>query len=160
MDLREGEKILKVYRRHFTPYLIKQIKVLIGAFPFFFMAFLFRTALSNTAYIIMHLSIFFLFALVFIYVTLIYWLDKLIITNKRIIFVNWRYLTARDEAEALLDDIQDIQTHERGLLSAINFFDYGTLRLDTASSYVTIEFVDAPDPEGIRKYIYHIKGNT
>ena len=73
------------------------------------------------------------------------------------VYIDWEYLTVRNEAEALLNDIQDVQTEEKGLLSFFWIFDYGTLRLDTASSYVTIEFFDAPDPEGIRKFIYHIK---
>jgi hypothetical protein len=102
--------------------------------------------------------IFALFALIIVYVALIYWLDKLIITNHRIIYIDWKYLTVRDESEALLNDIQDIQTEEKGILSTFAIFDYGLLRLDTASSYITIEFFQAPDPEGIRKFIYHVKG--
>jgi len=160
MDLREGERTLKVYRHHFTPYLSKLFQVLLGAFPFFFLTFLFRSSISQSTYVAVHMFIFFLFALVSIYITLVYLLDKLIVTNKRVIFINWKYLTVRDESEALLDDIQDIHTHENGFLASLNFFDYGSLKIDTSSSHITIFFDNAPDPEGIRAYIYHIKGNT
>jgi len=102
-------------------------------------------------------SVFTLFSFVVIYVSLIYWLDKLIITDQRIVHVDWKYLTMKDEAEATLTDIQDVQTEEHGFLSALKLFDYGMVRLDTASSYVTMEFRNAPNPEGIRKFIFHIR---
>jgi len=157
MDLREGEQILKVYHHHPTPFVFDILKVILGAFPFFLLLFLFEPVFSLKWYVIAHISVFLLFSLVIVYVSLIYWLDKLIITNQRIMHIDWKYLTIRDESEALLDDIQDIQTEEKGILATFWIFDYGLVRLDTPSSYVTIEFIDAPDPEGIRKFIFHIK---
>ncbi len=32
-------------------------------------------------------------------------------------------------------------------------FDYGVLRLETASSKTTIIFTEAPDPEGIKRFV-------
>ncbi len=157
MDLREGEHILKVYHHHPTPFVFDVLKVILGAFPFFFLLFLFESLFSTKTYLMLHLAVFLLFVLVIIYVSLIYWLDKLVITSERIIHIDWKYLTVRDEAEALLSDIQDIQTEEKGIFSTFWILDYGTLRLDTSSSYVTLEFFQAPDPEGIRKFIYHLK---
>lgn len=157
MHLREGERILKVYHHHPTPFVFDVLKVILGSFPFFLLLFLFHPALSTKVYVITNLVIFIIFSLVIVYISLIYWLDKLVITDQRVVYIDWKYLTVRDEAEALLSDIQDVQTEEKGLLAFFRLFDYGTLRLDTASSYVTIEFLDAPDPENIRKFIYHLK---
>lgn len=157
MHLREGEVVLKVYHHHPTPFVYDLLKVFIGAFPFFLLSYFFQPAMSASAFFALQVGIFVLFALIIIYVSLIYWLDKLVITNMRVVFINWKYLTMKDEAEAMLSDIQDIQTEENGLLATLWIFDYGLFRLDTASSYVTIEFPDAPDPEGIRRFIYHLK---
>ncbi|MFH1284600.1 MAG: hypothetical protein ABIH78_03365 [Candidatus Peregrinibacteria bacterium] len=157
MQLREGEQILKVYHHHPLPFVGQLIKVIIGSFPFFLLIFLFQSILSNKGFLVANLIVFFIFALVVVYVSLIYWLDKLIITSQRIIFVNWKYLTVRDEAEALLDDIQDVRTEERGILATFWIFDYGLMRLETASSSVIINFINAPDPESIRQFIYHVK---
>ena len=55
--------------------------------------------------------------------------------------------------EALLYDIQDIHTQEKGVLSALYLFDYGVIRLETASSKTTIVFTEAPDPEGIKTFL-------
>lgn len=160
MDLREGEKIMRVYHHHFTPYLIRLLKVLIGALPFFFLAFIFSQSFTPRVNIIIHLVIFFIFSMLVVYVSLIYWLDKLVVTNMRVVYIDWKYLTIRAESEALLDDIQDIKTQERGILAHFRIFDYGTVKMDTASSHVTILFTEAPDPEAIRQYIYHVKGLT
>jgi hypothetical protein len=157
MNLREGEQILKVYRHHPTPFLYLIFKVIIGTFPFFFMLFLFQSALSPKWSLILHVFVFALFSLIVIYVSLIYWLDRLIVTGERIICVDWKFITIRQESEAFLDDIQDIQTTEKGFLSAIKAFDYGLLKVETASSLASVLFPDAPDPEGIRQFIYHVK---
>jgi len=157
MNLREGERLLQTYHHHPTPFVINILKVLTGAFPFFFLLYLFHTVMSQKAYIIANAIIFAIFAFVLVYASLIYWLDKVIITNYRIIHIDWRTLSSRNESEALLNDIQDIATEEKGILSALKIFDYGKFSLDTASSHVTIEFFDAPDPEGMRKFIYHVK---
>lgn len=157
MKLSEGERILKVYHHHPTPFVFDILKVILGTFPFLLLLFLFESVFSTKAFIFAHLILFFVFSLIIVYISFIYWLDKLVITDKRVVYINWKYLTVREEAEALINDIQDIRTKENGFLSNFWIFDYGKLRLDTPSSLVTIEFFDAPDPEEIRKYIFHIK---
>ena len=157
MKLREGEQILRVFHHHPTPFIFDIFKVILGAFPFLFLIFLFKVTMSNSAYVISNIILLFIFALVITYVSLIYWLDKLVITNLRIVYVDWKYLTVRDEVEALLMDVQDVTTTEKGWLSYFKAFDYGDLKLDTASSRVTLEFIDAPNPEEIRRLIYHVR---
>ena len=94
------------------------------------------------------------FSLVAVYLTLIYWLDRLIVTNKRIIFIDWEYLTVKTEHEAELNDIQDITSQEKGLVALIPFFDYGTIVIKTASAKTFIKFTQSPDPNGIKQFIY------
>ncbi len=158
MDLREGEQILKVYHHHPTPFIWRMIKLIVAAMPFFILLYWFKGMDFKFYWIIAFLIIlFFVFAVT--YVSLIYWLDKLIVTTQRIVYIDWKYLTSRNEAEAFLNDIQDIQTKEKGIISTFRFFDFGQFRLDTASSHVTILFDDAPDPEGIRQFVYHVKND-
>ena len=157
MNLREGEQILKIYHHHPTPFVFQILKVVLATSPFFFLLFILQSAFSTFAYVIAHLIVLAIFSLVVVYLSLIYWLDKLVITNLRVIHIDWKYLTVRDEAEGLLDDIQDILTAEKGLLSFFSFLDYGDIKIDTASSHVTLTFEHAPNPEGIRQFIYHIR---
>jgi hypothetical protein len=159
MQLREGEKVLKIYHHHPTPFAIDLIKIIAGSFPFFLLLYLFGPTMSTKAYVIAHLIVILLFTLILIYQALVYWLDRIVITNLRIIHIDWKYLTKRDEYEADLNDIQDISTKEKGILSAFWLLDYGDLVLQTASHTSIIQFTEAPDPEGIRQFIYRIKPN-
>ncbi len=98
-----------------------------------------------------------MFILFCVYLALIYWLDKIIITNLRIVHIDWKYLTVKHESEVMIADIQDIQTKERGFWSHFKIFDYGSIKIDSPSSYVTIRFTQAPNPEEIRQFIYHLR---
>lgn len=157
MNLREGEEILKIYHHHPTPFVMNILKVIAGVFPFYLALFAVQGLLTTGWYIILHLIVLLIFSLVIVYVSLIYWLDRLIITNERIIHIDYKFITVRDDSAADLKDIQDIQTHERGFLSYFWIFDYGTFSMDTASSYVAITFLDAPDPEAIRQFVFYAK---
>lgn len=159
MELREGEHILKTYHHHRTPFVFDLLKIIAGSFPFFLLLYLFGPTISSKAYFIAHIVIISIFVLILIYQSLIYWLDKLVITNQRVVHIDWKFLTIRKEYETELTDIQDIITREKGVLAVFRWLDYGTFRLQTASHASIIEFIDAPDPEGIRQFIYEHKPN-
>ncbi len=157
MHLREGEKILKIYHHHLTPFIFQLIKALFITIPFLLLVYVFQSVLSSKALIISLIVIFFMFILFCVYLALIYWLDKIIITNLRIVHIDWKYLTVKHESEVMIADIQDIQTKERGFWSHFKIFDYGSIKIDSPSSYVTIRFTQAPNPEEIRQFIYHLR---
>ena len=85
-----------------------------------------------------------------------YWLDRLVITNKRIVFIDWKYLTVKVEYETELKDIQDITSREKGIFSILPFFDYGTIEIKTSSNKTTIVFTEARNPNGIKKLLQRI----
>ncbi|MCD6109366.1 hypothetical protein J7J83_01235 [bacterium] len=153
MKLQSNEQIIKTFHHHPLPFFIQIIKTIGASLPFFFLLYLFTPSLSYNSIIIANLIIIGIFGIIILYLGLIYWLDKLIITNKRAVHVDWIVLSKRIEGEALLNDIQDIQTQEKGLLSALYIFDYGSIQIKTASSKTTITFTEAPDPEGIKAFL-------
>lgn len=153
MKLQSKERIIKVFHHHPFPFLVQIGKVIAASFPFFFLIYLVSPALSYNVIVIANLIVIGIFTIVILYIAMIYWLDKLVITNKRAIHVDWIFLSKRVEGEALLYDIQDIHTQEKGLLSALYLFDYGLIRLETASSKTTITFTQTPDPEGIKSFM-------
>ncbi|MFA7278180.1 MAG: hypothetical protein WC101_04335 [Candidatus Gracilibacteria bacterium] len=97
------------------------------------------------------------FVLVFMYVSFIYWADKLVVTNFRVIFVDWKLLNLSSENEAEIHDIQDIHIVDKGILSAIPFLNYGTLTIATAASEISVRFTSAPDPDQIKRFIFSVK---
>ena len=157
MHLREGEKILRIYHHHPTPFVFQLIKAFCVTIPFLLLVYIFQSALSTKALTITLIVIFLMFLLFCIYLALIYWLDKIIVTNLRVIHIDWKYLTVKHDSAVMIDDIQDIQTKERGFWSHFKILDYGSIKLDSPSSYVTIIFTEAPNPEGMRHYISSLR---
>jgi len=157
MDLREDERVLKIYHHHPTPFVFKMIRTIIGVLPFFFLLYMAKDSFSMSGFVISNLVLFFIFAIICLYAAVIYWMDKLVITNERVVYVNWISMTVRKEYEAFLHDIEEIQTQEKGFISKFYIFDYGRFILETAATSVSIDYTEAPDPEGIRKFIYNVK---
>lgn len=98
-----------------------------------------------------------LFVFVFCYVSFVYWADKLLVTNFRVIYVNWKLANVSEENEAELEAIQDIHIVEKGILSFLPFLDYGTLTIATAASEVSVCFQKAPNPDEIKRFIFSLK---
>lgn len=157
MNLREGEVILKKYRHHYTPFFWMIFKILIGFVPFYVFLLFFQSAMSLQWIIIWNLIFVVVFALIILYWALIYWLDLLIVTNQRIIYIDYKFLTVSEESQTFIRDVQDIVSEEKGILSYFRVFDYGSIRFETPASAVPLIFEDAPDPEGIRQFVYHVK---
>jgi hypothetical protein len=154
MFLNQGEHIIREYRHHPFPFMLQILKVVVLILPFYFLAYFMTFAVPIGYSVIVFSFITLIFILVIIYLALIYWLDKMVITNNRIILIDWHYLTIRVESEALLQDILDIHTKENGIFSLIPLFDFGTFRVETASQNTTLLFTEAPNPEGIKSFLY------
>lgn len=156
MKLLTGEKIFKVYHHHPLFFMLRVIKVWGASLPFFFVAFVFAPLFNFAAQVYLYGGIITLFALATCYDMLIYYLDTLVLTNKRLVHLDWINPFKYVEIEAMLDDIQNVESQESGFLSKFKFFDFGTFILETASTKMTITFPEAPDPEGIKFFIYNI----
>lgn len=156
MHFQNNEKIVKVFYHHPLAWLIREVKILLISLPFYFVAALFAQVMDGRQTFTMYLVITLFFAILIGFHSLFYLMDRLIITNQRILHIDWQGAFKRMEHEAELTDIQDIETQEIGVLSALPIFDYGTFTLETASSSTTILFTEAPDPEGIKHFIYQL----
>ena len=157
MHLKKNEVIVKVFYHHPFPFVVKVLKILVTSFPFFLFAFFFRTVLSFEYQIVVYFVISFVFGLFIFNAWLLFFLDKLVVTNSRILHIDWKNIFSRQEKEVELKDIQDIETREKGFLSSLKIFDFGLFRVETASSKAPIVFEDAFDPEGIKHFIYHLE---
>lgn len=157
VKLDDNESKVKTYFHHPFPFFLRAVKIAFVSFPFFFVATFFQGLLDDVQAFFMYLGIASVFSLIILYSGVIYFLDRIVITNKRLIHVDWKNLFERQETEADFNDIQDIETSEFGILSNFPLFDYGTFHVETASSKASIIFKDASDPEGIKHFIYHLQ---
>ena len=157
MQCLADENKIRSFYHHPFPYFLRALKLAAISIPFIFVASFFNGTLDETAMIMVYAAIGFVFALIIAHDALLYFLDRIIVTNKRIVYINWINLFTREENEANLDDIQDITTSEFGILSNLAIFDYGTFQVETAASKVAIVFDKANDPEGIKNFVYQLQ---
>ncbi len=156
MHLAKDEQAIKIYHHHLTTFLLRACVMIIVSLPFYFMAAIISGILSPANAILTYAGITVIFGLAMLYDLGLFYLDRLVITNKRVVHIDWKSALKRDEQEALIMDIQHISTQESGIFSFLPFFDFGTFKLETASTKTSVIFNDAPDPEGIKHFIYHL----
>lgn len=153
MHIRPGEEILSEIRRHKTPYFAKLSAVFILAFPVYFFLFKLYDQMSEEIFFGILAFISFFIGMIITIISMDYLLDRLIITDKRVVWVDWKSIFKRAQHETEFKDIQDIITHEKGILSKFKIFDYGLLEISTASSKICIIFNDCPNPEGVKHFV-------
>ena len=83
-----------------------------------------------------------------------YFLDVLIITDKRVIDIEQRGFFHRDVATISLEKIQDISVNVSGVLAT--FLDFGTLKIQSAGEAPEFVIRDIPEPNEIKSLIYDL----
>ncbi|MEK7523670.1 MAG: PH domain-containing protein [Patescibacteria group bacterium] len=158
MQLHQGEAILKVVKRHPTPYVYWLVKISVIAAPLYALIyFIGREAGGEIGLILFVILSFFLGIIITIF-SLDYVLDKLVITNKRVVWINWRSPFKKDEHEADFLDIQDIDIQEKGILSKLKMFNYGVIEIETAGTKTCIRFQQCPNAQAVKHFIFqHIE---
>lgn len=153
MQLQEGEAVLRTVNRHLTPYWLHLAGIGVVAIPLYLLIFWMysETESSWPLWLLGMFSI--LLGIIVAIFSLDYLLDKLIITNRRVVWINWKSIFRRAEHEAEFLDIQDIDIVEKGVLAKLNIFDYGFLEVETAASKTCIAFQDCPNPEEVKNFI-------
>lgn len=153
MHLRSEEKVLRIVKRHYTPYLVKLFGIGIIAVPLYSILFVIKGDNAGEWIMWTFALISFFLGIIIALISLDYLLDKMVITNFRVISINWKSLFNKEEAETELHEIQDITTVEKGILNRIRFFDYGPIKLETAASRPTIYFEDCSHPGDVKHFI-------
>jgi hypothetical protein len=156
MRLGQDERIVLIVYHHYMPFIYQVLQLIFIALPFYFGIYFLSPVFTLKTIILSYLILSVILLFIVVYLGLIYWLDKLIITNKRVIFIDWKYLTVKVESEASLNDIQDVVSVEKGILTFFPIFQYGTLIVKTASQKANVEFPQAPRPSILQKFITRI----
>ena len=82
---------------------------------------------------------------------LLWFFNIYILTNKRIVDIDFFGLFHRRVSQTTLGNVQDVTYSKSGILH--NFLDYGDLRLQTAGTETHFDFINIPDPEGSQQQI-------
>lgn len=160
ITLLKNEEIIKIERRHSFNFLSETIGLLfIAILPFILIIFinLLPENLINLFKNYFNYYIFFSFCLVFICWLIFmiswtnYYLDILIITNKRIIDIEQVSLFHRDEAEVRYENIEDIKIETIGFIQSI--LKFGNLHIQTAAESREIVIKNISNPQKIKEII-------
>lgn len=88
--------------------------------------------------------------------TLLLWaLDSVVLTNRRIIDIDQRGLLFREVSECSLEAVQDIRTLKKGV--GAHVFDYGTIKVQTSSRNEHFELTHVRHPQQMQELIFSIQ---
>lgn len=160
ITLFKDEKIILIQRRHWLPFIIEIIfLIIIAILPFFIFIFLEILPPQINQIIITYLNYYFFFSFALVLILWIasmiiwtnYYLDILILTNKRIIDIEQIGLFARDEAEIRYENVEDIKIEVIGIIASV--FKFGNIHIQSAGESREIIIKNIPHPEKIKEII-------
>lgn len=146
-----SEQVILVLRAHPITQLPWIINSLILIIVLFFLNFLFLNFLSTPQTIFVNV---FGFAFIFAYIwfNFLSWFFNVgIITNERIIDVDFHVVIYKEVTETQLAKIEDVTAKSGGFFASV--FNFGNIFVQTAGTEVNIEFHNVPKPSEVTKII-------
>ncbi len=149
-----GEKIIFLLRAHPFTQLKYIFHIAIIVFIIIIFNFIFKEYLS-----LYQLFIFNLFTIIFIFtyiwvIFLNWYFNVGIITNKKVVDIDFHGIIYKEITTTKLDNIEDITNKSSGYFGSL--FNYGSIFIQTAGNKINIEFDNVPYPDEIIKKINHL----
>lgn len=146
----ENEKILLFLRRSMITNMgWMTISFILIALPFFALIFINPTKpflIFPIRYLLFFASFYYLLVFSYIYVCFITWYYNVsLITNIRIIDIDYSNLVYKDIAITKLNLVQDVSFRQSGVIP--NIFNFGDIMVQTAGKVENFSFESAPSPE-------------
>jgi len=140
----DGEKIYLLLRSHpFT-----QPRWVLTSILFFILFFVFNffpQSFFNLGQILIINLFFIVFILSYIWFNILNWYFNVgIITNKRVIDIDFYAVLYKEITNAQLGRIEDTTVKSGGYIES--FFDYGSIFVQTAGTEANVEFINVPHP--------------
>ena len=161
ITLDNDEKIILEVRKHWFVFLAQSLPlVFLVFFPLIIKIILSALGLSDIvmfgkhaqAFVTMMTALWVWFiGVAFFILWTDYYLDILILTNKRIIDIEQKGFFAREISTFRLDRIQDITVDVNGVIPT--FFDFGDIHIQTAGEVPEIGVKSIPDPHKVREIV-------
>lgn len=163
IDQEKDEEILLFLRRHFitnVPWIL--ISIIFILLPLIIVAINSRFAIFilpnfTPSLFILALILYYLIVLTFIFVNFITWYYNIsLVTNKRIIDIDFSGLLYKNVAATTLALVQDVSYTQVGVIPA--FFDYGDVNVQTAGTFENFDFTSVPHPQRVVQIIANLIG--
>lgn len=151
---RANEEVVLLLRAHpFTqiPWIFNTIVFLI---LLFLLNFILPTLIITPQILFLNI---FLLAFIFSYawINFLYWYFSVgVITNQRIIDIDFYNVIYREVTETRLSKVEDVTSKDAGFFGSL--FNFGNVFVQTAGTEENIEFLDVPNPPGVVRIINDI----
>ena len=146
----EEEQVILFLRQHLVTMIGPGLLVLLLAlspvilFPLLF-HYLVLPIIIPARYIVVGTAFWYVATFGFALMSFLRWFFNIyIVTNKRIVDIDFLHLLYKEFSEARLERIQDLSFKSGGIFAA--FFDYGDIDVQTAAEVPNIEFTAIPKP--------------
>jgi len=148
-----GEKVILFLRPHIItnlPWIILTVLMILapGAiFPFLWQ-FLSLPVTVPTGYWVVGTLFWYVATFGFVLSSFLRWYFNIyIVTNERVVDIDFLYMLYKHFSEARIDKIQDLSYKSSGILAAV--FNFGTVIIQTAGELPNFDFVNIPQPEKV-----------
>lgn len=146
------EKIVLLLRRHvitnFSWIVVSSIALTVPIFGWFFPGL----SVFPFSYRLIFFVMWYLFVIAFIFENFLSWyFNVYIITDERIVDVDFHSVLYKEVSQAKIENIQDVTFVMGGLTKAI--FNYGTVYIQTAGEKREFDFDDVPHPDRVAKVL-------
>jgi len=160
INITEQEKIITIVRRHIWIFASSAIVFFtlallpLAVFPILKVLLpIFQSPLTNLYWMLYGIFFLFLF-LRFMIDWMRYYLDFWIITDRKIIDVEFLNLFNHKIVEFPVSKIQDVTVRVDGMMPV--FLNYGDVHIETASENTSLEIPQIPDPNGMKDIILNL----
>jgi membrane protein YdbS with pleckstrin-like domain len=154
VDIAADEAVLSIHTRHWIAFVKRLLVIILALVP---LALLFWWLNSSSfQQLSWEIAIIVLLYLAGVALGLAYtysdWRDDaLIVTERRVIYIEQTILVRKSQREALLTNIQNVTTDDRGLLRSL--LSYGDITIQTAARRTDINFGPIPQPRSVKQTI-------
>lgn len=150
------EEVLLLLRKHPVTnlwWILISILLLIAPMVFEITSFL---AFLPAGFSFMSILLWYLVSTAFVLENLLSWLFNVyIVTDERIIDVDFHNLSYREISETKIDKIQDVSFSMGGVMSV--FFNYGDVIIQTAGTVSNFDFMAVPEPATVVKILQQLR---
>ena len=152
----DGEQIYLAVRSHWVVNLSWIITAFLMLFVPFFLKYFSFLDFFPSQYYFSAVLFWYLFTFIFAFEKFLGWyFDLFLVTDQRVVDIDFNNLLNKHFAEADLSVIQDVSSSVKGLLGT--FFNYGDVLVQTASEVNQINFEKVPNPEKIIKLLKELR---
>lgn len=149
----KDENVVLVTRSHWIVYFpFAVVALIILLFPLIFAVFLSSVSANIFLFFAIFLSSLTVSLTIVVYSFTRWFYDVNIITDKRIIDLDFTSVVSHRFSEARLSRIEDIKHKQLGIIGSI--FDIGTVYFQTAGATAHIEFDNIPRPRDVQNIMY------